>query len=477
MSDALELWHLPGLDADDPALCSGWVDGRTVAGRAFQVPAPTAEGAARITGEVRRAALQARRERSLAEVVQAAATAAGRLAEVSTEAGGEAVRLVADEQGWSEPLAQETLAEMGRIWTEESLWSVLRSELRDPLVLEGFRVDPEARDGLLEASWGERRRRASGPPLLFQIMAGNVPGVAVTAVMRGLLVRSGVLTKLSEEEPGLVVLFARQLAEVDPLLALSLAAMWWPAEEEHPLWSEWTAKAGRLVVYGGEAAVLGVRGRARPDQEIITYGPKLGVGVILPGADVPAAAGALARDVCAYEQQGCVSPRLVFVLGSAEPFAKELAGALARETERIPRRPLRPEEAVATRSARAEVEFRGYAHGASRVLASERDLAWTVLLDDPPCLEVESLPRVVRVSRVGTLEILKRLIQPLSGRIQALGYAGDGGLLRLLAEVAADLGVGRLAPLGRLAWPPADWRHDGRYQLLPLLTWTDWEAE
>jgi hypothetical protein len=111
------------------------------------------------------------------------------------------------------------------------------------------------------------------------------------------------------------------------------------------------------------------------------------------------------------------------------------------------------------------------------VLASERDLAWTVLLDDPPCLEVESLPRVVRVSRVGTLEILKRLIQPLSGRIQALGYAGDGGLLRLLAEVAADLGVGRLAPLGRLAWPPADWRHDGRYQLLPLLTWTDWEAE
>ncbi len=101
----------------------------------------------------------------------------------------------------------------------------------------------------------------------------------------------------------------------------------------------------------------------------------------------------------------------------------------------------------------------------------------TILGDDPPCLEVEPLPRVVRVSGVGTLDILKRLIQPLSGRIQALGYAGDGGLLGPLAEAAAELGVGRLAPLGRLAWPPADWRHDGRYQLLPLLTWTEWEAE
>jgi hypothetical protein len=26
-----------------------------------------------------------------------------------------------------------------------------------------------------------------------------------------------------------------------------------------------------------------------------------------------------------------------------------------------------------------------------------------------------------------------------------------------------------------MAWPPADWRHDGRMQLMPLLRWTDFE--
>ncbi len=459
------IFHLPGLDPANASDSSGWYEGVTAAGLRFRSPRLTVAGAARVAGHVRAAALDARRERSLAQVVQAVAGAAGRLVDSASDADGGGVRTLADELGWPEALARETLSEMGRVWTEESLRDVLRSELPDPEVLDGFRP-----------AGAGRQRRAAGPPLLLQVMAGNVPGVAVTGVMRAMLCRSGVLVKLPEAEPGLVVLFARFLAETDSALASCLAAAWWPADREGPTWDEWTARAGKVVVYGGEEAVAGVRDRVRGHQQVLAYGPKLGVAVLLSGADMGAAASALARDVCAYEQMGCVSPRLVLVQGSVEPFAHALAAALDEETHRIPRPPLRADEAVAIRAVRAEIEFRGYDDGGSRVIGSPEDLSWTVLIDDRPVLELDSLPRVVRLSDFESILDLRETLKPLDGRVQAIGYAGDEDGLPSLAEAAADLGVCRMSPLGRMAWPPADWRHDGGFQLLPLLEWTEWEG-
>jgi hypothetical protein len=460
-----KVFHLPGLDPDDSEDHSGWHEGVTAAGLRFRSPRLTVAGAARVADRVRAAALEARRERPLAQVVRALAVAAGRLVDSASDTEGGAVRTLADELGWPEPLARETLLEMGRIWTEESLWDVLRSELADPEVLDGFRP-----------AGAGRQRRAAGHPLLLQVMAGNVPGVAVTGVMRALLCRSGVLVKLPEAEPGLVVLFARLLGEVDSALGSCVAAAWWPADREGPIWDEWTARAGTVVVYGGEEAVAGVRDRVRGHQQVLAYGPKLGVAVLLSGTEPGPAASALARDICAYEQMGCVSPRLVLVQDSVEPFAHALGAALAEETHRIPRPPLRADEAVAIRALRAEIEFRGYEDGSSRVIGRPEDLSWTVLIDDQAVLELDSLPRVVRLSGFESILELRETLRPLDGRIQAIGYAGDEDRFPSLAEAAVDLGVSRMAPLGRMAWPPADWRHDGSFQLLPLLDWTEWEG-
>jgi hypothetical protein len=188
-----------------------------------------------------------------------------------------------------------------------------------------------------------------------------------------------------------------------------------------------------------------------------------------------AAAAGLARDVCAYEQQGCVSPRIVYVIGDPLPFAERLAEALATETERLP--PPDPDAGTATaiRSARSELEFRGYARsGAVSVLGSTDELAWTVLVHDQPTTETETLPRVVSVCGLSSVQELAGPLQILEGRIQSIGFCGSHDL-EALADLAATLGVSRVAPFGRIAWPPPDWRHDGKHQLLPLLQWTDWE--
>lgn len=469
MTREIVAWHLPGLD--DPT-AEGARRGRTPGGAAVRAPGLDEAGAARVAEAVRAAGREARRERSVEEVMAATSRAALRLADPSGETGRRAVERLRAEQGWPERLARETLEGMARGWREEALAGVLRSELGDPAVLDGWTEAPETGGG------ASRRRRASGPPLLFVVHAGNVPGVAVTAALRGLLARSGVLCKAPTSEPGLLGLFGRELARVDPLLGRSLAVTWWPGGEAPPEARVWSGAAGKVVVYGGSEAVDAHRRRLAAGAELLVYGPKVGLGAVLPDAAREGrGARALARDVCAYEQAGCVSPRVVYVVGGGpEEWAEALARGLEEETRRSPPPEPGPGEAVAVRSVRAEAEFRGYAgHGdAPRVLADREGLSWTVLVGGDPAPRTEGLARVVRIHGIGSVEALEPRLAPLEDRIQALGYAGRDGVDEL-AELAHRLGVARVAPFGEVAWPPPDWRHDGRHQILPLLRWTDWE--
>lgn len=469
------MWHLPGLErSSEPGEGAGldtpgtsareWHQTRTSAGHLVQTPRLSDREASQIAARVRSAALEARSVRTHAEVLRAISGAALRISDPSDTVGQEAERLLSIGLGWSREAAREALAGMSREWTEDALSSLVESELGDPALLDGFVPDP-TRDG--------RCRTAVGPPLMFQIHAGNVPGVPVTAAMLALIARSGLLAKTGADEPGLLPLFARALADADPLLASCVAATWWPGDEMPPAFDRWGKESGKAVIYGGNSAVRAVRRHIPPKVELIVYGPRVSLAVFLPDAS-DEAAGLLARDVCAYEQRGCVSPRIAFVVG-ADPLAlsDRIATGMEKEADRVRPPPLSEREAVALRSARAECEFAGLEDGSTRV-SGPPELSWTVLAHRDSGVDSEALPRAVWVYGVPSVDELDTLLRPFEGQIQSIGYAGrerEGDLARM----AARLGVSRICPLGEMAWPPPDWRHDGRHRLLPLLTWTDWE--
>ena len=461
-----DAWFLPAAYAESLASEAGspWHAGTTAGGLQFRTPALDVQTAAHVATAVRDAALAARRTRTIEQVVQAIGRVAVRLA-TGPDADAATAALAAS-LGWPEDLARETLKEARSHWTLDAIGRLLDAELPDRRVLDGFAPD---------AAEPSRMRHASGPPLLFQVLAANVPGVAVTAIIRGLLARSGVLCKASRDEPFLPALFARLLAEEDAALGCTVAVSWWPFEVETSEWSAWSERADLLVAYGGEEAVAGMRSGLPPGKELLVYGPRVGVGAVLGGSDHGQAAERLARDVCAYEQQGCVSPRLVFVVdGDVRAFGERLAESLDEHTRHHAPPKLSDAAAASIRALRAGREFEETPD--SGLLTSEPDLRWTVLIDSEPTIEATNLPRVVQLSAAPSVGDLLTALEPLSGHIQAVGYAGTDGVEEL-AEGAALLGVSRVAPFGRIAWPPVDWRHDGRYQLIPLLRWTDWERD
>ncbi|MFB6240789.1 MAG: acyl-CoA reductase, partial [Gemmatimonadota bacterium] len=311
-------WYLPGPEAEGGG---PWHEAETGAGAAFRVPALEPGAAGELAQRVRTAAVETRRELPARRVIGVLSRAATRLADPGSRWGEEARALLAAELGWPESLAGETLARMSESWTADALAGLVEEELGGADVLDGFRPAPAS-------GGGERRRRAAGPPLLLQVQAGNVPGVGVTGVIRALLVRSGVVARPSRDEPGLAALFARSLAAASPELGRTLAVAWWPRGADGS-WEAFAKCSGKVVLYGGGSAVGALRGRLPAETELVAYGPKLGLAVFLPDAALSDAVRALARDVCAYEQRGCVSPRVAFVPeGRREEAARALHDAL-----------------------------------------------------------------------------------------------------------------------------------------------------
>lgn len=459
MNERFDAWWLPEPLGDLPleTLQVGDVECR--------YPAPTPALVEHVVRSLRhaRAALT---ERSLASIVEAVDAAAARLADPTHPLRQEADRLLPAATGYSGAMATLVLNRMLADWRSEPLWRLVGTELEDPAVLDAF-----------TAVGGARRVRAYGPDLAFHVFAGNVPGVAVTSLIRTLLVKTPSLGKLASGEPVLPVLFARALHSVDPALASALAVTYWPGGTGDPEWRLLEA-ADMVVVYGGPEAVGSLRERIPAGHRLVVHGPRFSVGLVDQDLrDDPALPLEIARATATFDQHGCVSPQAVWVEDrtgtGSEAFAEALAAAFREIEEELPRGRVSPAEASAIHQARGAAEIRGYS-GAARVLSSD-DTAWTVILDHEPAFRGSCLNRFLHVHPVEALEEVPALLGPVGHRLQSVAIATTPERLLRLADGLARIGATRITSFDRIPWPPAEWHHDGRGPLRELVRWVDVE--
>ncbi len=419
-----------------------------------------------------RATRQAARDlarRPVREIVEAIDSAAARLADPSDPLHEEAVRLIPRATGYSAPMAALVLDRMTAGWRSGALLRLLQTELGDPAVLDGF----------APAGHG-RSTRAYGPGLSFHVFAGNVPGVAVTSMVRSLLVKSPMVGKLASGEPVLPVLFARALATVDPRLADALAVTYWPGGAEDAEWRMLEA-ADVVVIYGGDEVVDSFRARAPAHDRLVVHGPRLSVGLIAAPAltrDRGALARSVARAVATFDQHGCVSLHALWVEGplddEARAFARDLAGALGALERELPRGAISAGEASIIHQSRGIAEMRGHAGEGVQVFAGE-GTSWTVVYDPEPVFRASCLNRFIYVHPIEQLEDAVDLLAPMATRLQSVALACTDERHPGIAHALARVGATRITTFDRLPWPPMEWHHDGRGPLRELLRWVDLE--
>jgi len=395
---------------------------------------------------------------------------------------------------------RQVIEGMARDWTAERLAGAVRADFPDPDVLDGFR--PGIR--------GERIRVVA-PRLLVQVGAGNVPGTGATALLRGLLVGAPTLLKPGTGDRVLPELLARAIQEESPELGEGLAVVNWTGGAGGDLERMALARAERVVVYGGEEAVVGVRAATGPLTPLVVYGPRVSAGLVLrdaagSGTVVAHAAAAAA----AYAQRGCVSPHLVWVQeGGArtpEAWAEALALALAAEVvgdrdgpdaetgpgaepgpgeaDHDAPRAGAPSASLETRgrmrALRDAAEFSAAAGAGDRVFGGP-GAGWMVLYEpgapdggarpfEPSCLG-----RTVRVRPLPDPEGLGEILEPVRHLIQGIALEGSEPGRTTTAMILARSGVTRVTTFRDQPWPPAWWKHDGEGPLRALVRWATLE--
>lgn len=459
MTERFDAWWLPGIDGtgERDTLVAGELE--------CSYPVPTPDLVERSIRSLRSAgpALVAR---PVAEIVSAIDVVAGRFLDPADPLRRDAERLLTAATGYSNEMTRLVLDRMAADWRAEPIRDLLQAELSEPAALDGY-------TRVVGGWW----KRAYGPKLAFNVFAGNVPGVAVTALIRCLLVKAPTLGKLASGQPVLPVLFARALHEVDPALGSAVALSYWPGGSDDAEGRAIEA-ADTIVIYGGADTVASLRERVPPDHRLVVHGPRYSAGLVGQEAlDDPDLPDLVARAVATFDQHGCVSPHAVWVedptATGSEPFAQAVAEAFSRLEAELPRGQITAAEAAAIHQERGAAEMRGY-EGAVRVIRPDTT-AWTVVLDREPVFRPSCLNRFIHVYPIDSLEKVPDLLAPIGAQIQSVAVAASDERRFLLAEKLARIGATRITSFERLPWPPAHWHHDGRGPLHELLRWVDLE--
>jgi hypothetical protein len=467
-SRVCEAWWLPGFE---PTAETTWWE---LAGDGIQARAPRLDGPALddLIGRLRTARDAYLRRLTVDDVVERVGVAINRWLDPFSPYLHQACRLIPSFTGYPEEAVRKGLAAYLASFRAENLRRLLRDELGDPEVLDGFRPR-RAGPGLT---------RAIGPGLVAHSFAGNVPGLPAQSLVSATLTKAASLGKVASDEPIFAPLFVRSLADVDPGLGACLAVTYWPGADSDAAAAVF-AKADAVVAYGSEAAIESVRAQVPQSRRFIAYGHKLSFALIarerVQVSNLDEHADRCAYDVARFDQQGCLSPHLVYVEDGGEVdarrFGEALARALARWSQVVPRGTLNTAERARAAALRRQHEFRAAATGGA-VYGGVGD-EWSVLVDVDPGFTASCLNRVVWVKPLGDVADLPALLAPVRRYLQTVGVAAESERLETMAALLSDLGVDRVCPIGQMGDPPVTWHHDGRFNLLDFLRFSDLEPE
>jgi hypothetical protein len=456
------------------------------------VAARLIEGAARL------------RETPVSEIVAAVDRASERWLDPHDPIRREAETILPAVTGYAPATISEALDHLFAGLRRQSLETLIRTELGDSAVLDGWVHVQKAVPGARRPAPGEERRsshakkvagavaghrapgaghrvraRVIGPRLTVVWASGNVPVASPPAVVHALLVKSPCLVKTAAAEPVLPVLLARSLAREAPWLESAVAAIHWPgadAEVGRALFRE----ADAIVAFGDDDTLALVRSWAPVGARFRGHGHRVSFGVIgreaLRGEVIDDTAARVARDIVLFDQQGCMSPHLFYVECGKTPtiriLAEKVAARLGDEEARAPRRAIAPEEAAAIHQLRATYEMRALADEAAMLVSSPAGTAWTVIVDPDPAFSFSCLNRTLLLKPIDALSDVPARVAPLRGRLQTAVLAVPRPRRSGLEMSLASLGVTRITRLGRAQEPSLAAPHDGHPRLADLVQWT-----
>ncbi|MEZ4267872.1 MAG: acyl-CoA reductase [Myxococcota bacterium] len=313
--------------------------------------------------------------------------------------------------GFSEPVARAGLNAELETWTDDA-FSLVRSELPDDL------------------------KPARRPQTVLIIAASTLPASTLRAVLMARLLGARVLLKPASGQAAI----ADAIALADPDVQVRAFASTDLESLDRAI-----ADADSVVALGGDRTIQELRARVPFAKGFAGYGHRLSVAWLSRFDEADAVK--LARDLCAWDQAGCLSPQVAWVEGDLDAASERLAEAL-REVERALPMTLPPEAASMRHAMRAFADMSGHAHITETALVA--------------ALPIPSFRPSPGFRALWMLPADDASIRSIASMISTIGTDAPARCEFMPAGI-------RRCELGDMQRPPLTWQHDGRPNLLPML--------
>jgi hypothetical protein len=301
------------------------------------------------------------------------------------------------------------------------------------------------------------------------LAGGALPMPTLLSSLLPLIVGSPVLLRESSKDRVTASLLARSLAARDERLARAFEFLNFPSSDEVALTA--FLEAPCVVATGTGETLASVSSRLTQQQRFVGYGHRFSIGIVgaAQPADLEHFAHGFALDTARWDQSGCLSPVVIYLLGLSAAdqlrFASACSDALEALSQDMPPGTRSSEEMSGTATERAEAEMR-VASGRGALFAGQSS---TVVLEADSQPRPAPLHRFLRLMPVATIADLGSALSPFRGVLSNAAIAG------LSEAESAEVGhltsrhdVSRITKPGRLQTPPVDWPHDGMPLLTPL---------
>jgi len=301
--------------------------------------------------------------------------------------------------------------------------------------------------------------RARPGQLAVVVLAGNVFTAAARGLALPLLFGWPVIAKTSSREDVFAPLLEIALSTSDPELAMAFRAVSISSDDQART-QVLFEQADAVSVYGSDQSLNLIRAQLGATVSFIPHGHGLGVAVIGRNSlddesQAREVARALAHDVAAYDQRGCLSPHVAWVVRGAQVsparFAELVFDALSELKLKLPRGTLPIASASAQLSWRAQSAMRG--------TLLEGD-GFSVAYEPSGGLRVGPCYRNLLVLELGDERELSAKLAPLSTHLKCLGTAGIRDLGALIASLPAQ-SAPRVCRVGEMQTPPLHALADG----------------
>lgn len=307
--------------------------------------------------------------------------------------------------------------------------------------------------------------------LLVHIAPTNAVNVPFLSVIEGLLAGNVNFLKTGGSDSAFAPLCLEALIACDPSkrLAQYIYASRIPSSRQDLL-KKILVQADGVAVWGGEAAVAGIREIAPPHARLIEWGHKISFAYVATeslGAD-DAAMDVLARECCLLEQQACSSPQVVYAETSDRAelaaFARRLAAALGRVSASMPRlKPSLHERAEITRVVEI-ARLEGCLPGGTSDVLEAADGAWRILVEEKAGLRASPLFGTIWVKPLPRERIVP-VLRPFRRFLQTAGLLCGRTSLGDLSSILFHAGVLRIMPAGNMLSGYMGEPHDSVYAL------------